>query len=552
MADHNDFNAYWMRALYLAIEDEFELAEKDYKKLTTFSEEGIRGYKLLSNFYAQNKKLDKAIAALEEGLNAYPADLVLQRMLMKLLFLQGPEQDREKAMEILTSLEKQLPQDSELMRFRTLQLLENPTPESLKTAEETLKNVIKLEPTAIDAHLMLIDIAIEEGQYESARNYAIQALGSNQNNTALMSARGRIELAVGNTQMAVELAHMVFQKDPNNTVARNVIVQAALNSKDSSLLKEARMLVESAAGRDPMNENVLILRAHVFIALAQPQNAIPGLEAYCQTEKGSGSVPALVTLADLYRLVGDMEKAQKMIGRAEGIDPKNQAVVHAKFLLLVAQNKFEELKQISSAYISAKDQNPDLVLNAASVLVTLDSRELKEEGLKLFEHVVSLSPKSLNARLGWASTVYQMGNIERAEEMYKELLEQYPGDIRILNDLAWILQEHNQQYAEALELANRGLDLAPGDLHLLDTRGTILSKMENRLDDSKRDFEKIVELIPSDSREKARALLKLGRICVKLGDLNQAKEHLKHALEIDQKYDVFTPAERTEIAGIIK
>ncbi len=552
VANKKDFNAYWMRALYLSMEGEFERAEQDYKKLTTFTEMGTKGYELLSNFYINNKKLDKAAAVLEEGLKVYPADLILERRLMKLLFMQGPTQDRVRAMELLKKLEEQLPNDPELMKLRAMQLLETPTPQSLKTARETLENVIKLEPTAVDAHLMLINIAMRQGEYEDARNYVIQALGSNPNNLALMSARGRIELAVGNTQMAVGLARLVFQKDPNNVEARGVFVEAALNSRDYSLLKEALMLIDSAVDSDSTDEKLLISRAHVLIALEQYQSAIPELENYYQTEEGSKSLPVIVTLADLYRLIGDMEKARQMIEKAESLAPNSQAVVHARFLLLIEQNRLEELAQISSAYLSAKEQNPELLLEAASILAASDSAELKQEALKLFEHVVTISPNSINARLGWASTVYKMGDIERAKKMYQELLTQYPNDVRILNDFAWILQEHDQQYSDALELANRGLELIPNDLHLLDTRATILSKMENRLDDARKDFEKIVESVPSDSRQKAKTLLKLGRICVKLNDIVQAKQHLKHALEIDRELGVFTPDERTEIARIIQ
>jgi len=50
------------------------------------------------------------------------------------------------------------------------------------------------------------------------------------------------------------------------------------------------------------------------------------------------------------------------------------------------------------------------------------------------------------------------------------------------NDLAWILQEHYHRYAAALEPANRGLRLEPDELHLLDTRGTILSNLPDKPD----------------------------------------------------------------------
>ena len=438
------------------------------------------------------------------------------------------------------------------MKLRAVLMLKKPTLQSVETARGTLENVVKLEPTAVDAHLTLISIAMQEGEYQTARDLAIRALGSNSNNSALLSARGRAELALENTQMAVELARLALQKDPNNTEAISLLLEAGLSGDNRNLLEEARTSIESAVRRNLTNERLLLSRAQVLAALQRPQAAIPELEAYCQTKEGSSSVAALVTLADLYRFAGDVEKAKRRIEQAEGIDPNNQAVIHARFLWLISQNRSEELAEISSAYISAKNQNPTLVLAAASFLATSDSIKLKKEGLKLFEHALTLSPTSINARLGLASILYQTGNVERAKDIYQELLKQYPNDVRILNDLAWILQEHDHQYNTALELANKGLSLAPKDVHLLDTRGTILSNMADRLADARSDFERLVELSPPDTRKKAKALLQLGRVCAKLNDLEQAKQHLENALGIDQKLDVFTTDERSEVARILK
>jgi tetratricopeptide (TPR) repeat protein len=325
-----------------------------------------------------------------------------------------------------------------------------------------------------------------------------------------------------------------------------------LSGNDRDLLEEARALIESAIGRDPTNERLLLSRAHVLSALGEPRKAIPELEAYRQTKQGSSSVAALVTLADLYRLAGDAEQAKLTIDQAEHLDPNNQAVVHARFLYLVSQKRFEELEEIAAEYISAGNQNPTMVLRAASILLASDSMSLKKEGVKLFEHAVSLLPTSIDARFGLASSLYQTGDAERARKLYEELLQQNPQDIRILNDFAWILQEHYHSYAEALTLANRGLGIAPDDLHLLDTRGTILSNMGDRLTDAKKDFERLVQLSASDRRRQARTLLKLGRTCVKLNDLIQAKRHLQHALEIDREIGVFSEDERSEIARILQ
>ena len=551
VAAGNDFDAYWLRAVYLAEEGELEHAEKDYRKLTTFAQRGAQGYVLLSSFYAGKEKLDQAVAALEEGLTAYPDDLGLKRNVMKLLFMRARGRDRERGLGILAALEKQLPQDPELMTVRALQMLQEPTPPSLSTVRARLENAVKMEPTAVNAHLVLIGIAMQEGEYANARDLAIRALGSNPGNSALLSARGRAELALGNTQMAIELAHLILQKDPNSTDAMDVLAGAALSSEDRGLLDEARTRIERAVGNDPQNEKLLLSRAHILASLEEPQKAISELEAYCQSEKGSRSVVALVTLADLYRLSGDMDRSGQRIAQAERLDAKNLTVVHARFLWLVAQKRYEELAHISSAYLSAKGQDSTMLLRAASMLLSLDSMDLKKEAVKLFEHAATLAPTSVDARLGLASGLYQTGDAEGAEKVYRELLEKRPDDVRVLNDLAWVLQEHGQRYADALELANRGLRLAPGDLHLLDTRGTILSNLPDRLADARKDYEELVRLSSSDARRQAKALLQLGRTCVKLSDLPQAKRHLENAMGIDQKMQVFTPDERSEISKLI-
>jgi tetratricopeptide (TPR) repeat protein len=552
VADHNDYAAYWMRAAYLAKMGDLERAEKDYTKLTTFASNSEAAYELLSGFYAGTGRLDQGIAAAEQGLSDHSKSLSLKRNLMRLLLRRGRAQDRERAIEILAALEEQLPQDAELMTLRAWQMLEQSTPQSLASAREKLENAVNLEPTAVNAHLLLIRVAMQQGQYKAACDYAIRAIGSNPRNSALLLARGQAELALGYGPMAARLAREVLQQDPNSTEALSLLADGAFNSKDRNLLQEARTQIDSAVGRDPKNERLLLSRARVLIALELPKMAIPELEVYCQTKEGRNSVAALLAVANLYRVTGDADRSEQKIEQAQRVDPNNQAVTHARLVWLVTQKRFEELKGISSAYLSAKEQDPEILLSAASILTGSNSGELKKEGLKLYEHAATLSPTSADVCLGLASTLYQTGDAERAEKCYRQWLEKYPDSVRALNDLAWILQEHYQRYDAALEFANKGLRLAPDNLDLLDTRGTILANLPDRLADAKNDWGRLAELSPAKTREKAKALLQLGRVCARLDDFPQAKQHLQNALEIDREINVFTAAERAEITTIVQ
>ncbi len=586
VVNRGDFSAYMLRAAYLVNEGRLEEAENDYRRLTTFPENSVAGYMLLGNFYATNSKLDSAVAAVEEGLEKHPEDPRLERALMKILLRRAQGQDQQRALEILGALERRMPRDPELMKLRAMQLLQDPTPETLALAREKLKDVVRLEPTAVDAHLTLIGIAIQEGAYDDARDVALRALGANPDDSALLAARGRAELRLGNTQMAIQLARLSLQNDPNSAVARDVVVTAAQNTRDRVLLNEALGWIEAALTRDPANVQLLLARAQVLVSLQQPQKALPELEAYCRTEAGSRDVTALVTVADLYRLAGDADTAKERIDRMQEQYPDSQAVVHARLLWLVDQKEYEALAAITSAYLSVEEQNPAMLLNAGFVLSSCDSIEARKEAVRLFEHAVTLSPTSIDARLGLASSLcqtedtqgaerlcqelwdqtnddattclnvasrlYQTGYAAGAEKIYRQLLQRNQNDTRILNDLAWILQEHDQRYDEALALANRGLKAKADDLHLLDTRGTILSNMPGRLAEAKGDFQRVLALSSGDTRRQAKTLLQLGRICIKLGSLAEAKQQLEKAQEIDRRISVFTAEERSEIATIVQ
>ncbi len=131
----------------------------------------------------------------------------------------------------------------------------------------------------------------------------------------------------------------------------------------------------------------------------------------------------------------------------------------------------------------------------------------------------------------------------------------YPGDVRLLNDPACIIQEQGQDLAQALTLADRGVEQTPNDENLLDTWATILEQMPDRLDDARRDFDTLRRLCLLDPARRprlAKALLKLARVCVALDDNDEAKRHLTKALEVDGEIVVLSPQEKGEIGGMLK
>lgn len=556
VAAYNKSDAYWIRAIYLTEQGDLERAEADYRKLTTFAESGGAGYELLGNFCAGVGRLDQSITAVEEGLVAYPKNLRLKRKLMQLLLQRARGGDRERATAILTELRNLLPADPELMTTWAVEkILQEPAPKALASARETLQDVVRRDPRYARAWLALIEVLMRLGDNQAAAQQAARALEANPKNTPLLLARARVELALGYGQTAFNLAREALQGDPNSVDCFMVLAEGALASRNPSLLEQTRTLFDEAIHRLPGNERLLISRARVYAGLGRPQLAIPELEAYCQSESGGGNVEALVTLVDLYRTAGQMPQAEKTFLRAEQLALNRQMVVHARLLLRIAQKRLTDLVNISQAYIHAEQQNLATSQRAASILWSLDSPELRQEGSKLLEYNATRWPESLAARLALARVHYSMGQIERAKQLYEELLEPFPQNVDVLNELAWILQQYDQNYERALELANRGVRLAPNDENLFDTRATIFAKMPGRLTEAKRDFDTLRRLCLLDHERRprlARTLLKLARVCVAQGEIGEAKKHATAASEIDAKINVFTTEEHAEMSDILK
>jgi len=553
---NNSFAAYVLRAAFFASIGENELAEKDYTHLASLPHKA--GYELLGKFYADSNRMDDAITAWEEGSKHHPKNLSMKRRLLQALIMRGKGNDRERAVELLDELKGQLPYDPVVLWLRAHFKLEESKKKrdekekeiARKEAQKLLEEAVELAPKAVDPQLRLISLAMEDKDYTKARDLAVRALAMNPKNPRLLLARAEAEQALNNLPMARELAHMVLNDDPDNVNAREFLIREALNSRDKKALKDVQQLVNEAIAKDPQNERLQLATALLLDAAGRRGEAVDGLESYCRTEAGKKNVPALLALAELYRVGGDIVKSEKLIDRAEELAPDSPLVVRQRVIWLGAQKKFDNIVTLMAAYRKKQDADALAINTAASVLATSQSAAHKREAMVLFEHLIAAAPEHVEPKLGLALLAYQMGNVERSEKIYRKVLESDPNNVQALNDLAWVLAEARQDYKAALKLAEKGLWIDPENLHLLDTRGVILSNLPGRLADARVDFRKAVELSPPDSPRRAKELLQLARVCAQLKDFVHAKQHADQALRIDGNHRVFTPKERTELDKI--
>ncbi len=542
-----DFPSYLLRGIFLAENGNLAEAQKDFIHLTTLPGKG-EGYLTLGNFYALVcRRLDDAVAAWEKGLKTFPENKDIKRCLMKALLDRNQGKDRDRALRLLDDLQAQAKEDPELLWCRAMVLLDEKSNAATKTAMELIRKVIEKQPAFADAHLKIIQLDLNEGNLSQAREDAIRAQNANPTHPDILLARAGTEIALNNPKLAHELVRPILKDRPGYLPAVEIFVRTALAEKDQNALKEAGNLIKDALTKNPVNDRLQVEQALILQASGKPDHAVENLEKYLQSEKGKKSFAAMTTLAEFYRLGGNMDKCSNLIARAEELDPRHPVIIRQKILLLGEKKKFEELVTLVSSHLEKNPKDIGILRTAAGILAVSNIPAFQRKGMEYYEKILLLNPAQLDAYIGLAWLAYQRGEVQKAETLYRKALALNPNQPQVLNDLAWIMADLRHEYQNALILVNKALKLNPDNPDFLDTRGVILAHLPGRLRDARTDLEKCVHLTAQNPPVQAKALLHLAKTCLDLKDFDLAKKYLTQAQTIDRKSPAFNDEERSDL-----
>ena len=127
--------------------------------------------------------------------------------------------------------------------------------------------------------------------------------------------------------------------------------------------------------------------------------------------------------------------------------------------------------------------------------------------------------------------------INMAINDYESLLSEMPNNIKVLNNLAYMLAESNQRLSDALEYSKRAQKLKPNDPGFLDTYAFVLLKSgndteaEKTIDEALRQYTEQGQMeVPGEVYEHK------GMIKEKVGKKEEALTAYKRALELGSKY----------------
>ncbi len=373
-------------------------------------------------------------------------------------------------------------------------------------------------------------------------------------NTEFLNIRALQKLQQGTAEGVNEaqtILERIVELDPTAVDTHLTLITVDMQKQD---YEAARARVIQALGANPKHPALLSVRARLELELKNTTMAteLMGM-ALQENPKRTQTLGTLLHVANQTQNQGLLKDIQALLDTRIQQEPASESLRRLKTRTLVARGLTEQAVAELESYTESETGREALalVLELANLYLNQDMVEQAEQKIQQAATLTPNSPALLQTRMNLATRLSRTGQNERAAAIFEELLETAPNNGLLLNNYAWLLQGKFQRYDEALALASRGLALYPDNLNILDTRGTILARMEGRLADAKADFNRLVEVSPPNSPNQAKALVQLGRVCVQLNEINQAIRHLTQAQSIDRTTPVFTDEERQKIAKLL-
>ncbi|MBL4575538.1 MAG: tetratricopeptide repeat protein [Opitutaceae bacterium] len=399
-----------------------------------------------------------------------------------------------------------------------------------------LKEIVEETPDYITALSILAEVEASQENFEESAVLITKGLRLEPVDPEMLLMRGRLTLAQGNAEKAVEEFEAMLKFYPKATQGYQDLTRAYLAQGETA---EALKSLDEALLLAPDNPELLLLKARLKAGMGDFSVSIVLLKKL--TRKWPQVKESQQLLAEVYRAAGDAEEA---LGIYQLLAEQNPEDAQGRFmvgLMLLEQEKNEEaryafelsvtldpnfspalvqltnLDLLEERYDQALErltrelkQHPEITvwyLLQGEVLLAQDKKSQAETAfrkvleiqpgnreahmqlaqlyLKMgkenaalaeLQEVVKKTPKDVGAHMLIGQMHGQQKRYDKARAAYEEILVINPRFGPAMNDLAYLYSEEFDQLEKAYAMAQEARKMFPEDPSLGDTFGWILFK----------------------------------------------------------------------------
>ena len=384
-----------------------------------------------------------------------------------------------------------------------------------------------LETDDLDGKLEAASLLLNGGRAQQALAVVEQVLAveprSVRARTVLVSAL----LSVGRRDEAALQLNRLIREDSNNTGLK---VQLAWVEAQRGQMERSRRLLDQLAESMSMSSSspaliqLCFTGAQVELLADRPLRAREWLKRLSEpTEAGPDYVRLL---AATYRRAGDVETMADAVGEMLRLQPLADGRFRDEALAAESEFRFragqpDGLERLAPL-LGARDLSR--VLLGLSVLQRLERWDLvvdaTNDALERFESQPTL-------QFSKAAALERMGDVQSAEALFLELVDEYPDDAASANYLGYMWADAGVWLEEAYELISRAVEMEPNSPAYLDSLGWVYYRLD-RLEEALHWLGRAVELSQGDGT----ILAHKGEVLAKLGRRDEARQALQSALEL--------------------
>ena len=327
-------------------------------------------------------------------------------------------------------------------------------------ARKRFEDILKTDPKHLQAMLAMADLSLIQKDEKSYTSWLEKAANANPQAIQPRLLLARYLLAKGENAKALSAAREAVNAQPKNPAALDLLGTTQFASKD---LGNALDTYSKLADQLPNQAEPRLKLAQVQIAMKQTGDARKTLQE------------ALVMKPDLIEaqlMLGGLEIRSAQYDEAQKIAKQIQQQKPDSPVGLVLEGDTALARKQYPAALAAFERAHKLSPSPATLIrqhQALAGAGRFEEGEKRLATWLASHPQDDGTRLYLADRLIARGAFKAASEHYLLLNQQRPGNLVVLNNLAWALSELKD--SRALSYAEQALKLQPNNPTILDTYG---------------------------------------------------------------------------------
>ncbi len=476
-----------------------------------------QAYLVVGDFYLRMGDGDAAIREYKEGMEKdSKRKVAYQKKIIEAYMRQGK---RAEAADLNSQILKADSNDNDAKGLAATFLLDKG---DVVRAIGELQAVVTRSPDNPVARYNLGRAYAVHSEYELARQMFSKAIELRPDYVMARLALAQLEVMRGEYDVALKAAQAALQIDRGSVSARLISAAALMGMQK---FDESQQLLEGMLKTNPNSPDVLFQLGLVNLA----QNKHKEAEDYFRKtyQLNPNNPRGLMGLVETDMSQSKFDDALTMLRTESDKNPNNVELRLAFGNVAVRTGKYDEALQEFNRVLNALDKNSkrrgDIYLRIGETC-----RRKGDDGgaVAALQKARDLLPDNTMVMSELGLTLDHAGRWSEGKQIYEATLRLDPGNGIVMNNLAFLMAEHNGDLDDALTKATKAKQLLPNTPEVADTLGWIYLK-KNLSDNAIEIFQQLVQRAPNQSTFHYHLGMALSQKGDKLKAIKQLTEALK-------------------------